>query len=571
MRRKLIGLFIICIMLSMVIVSPPDETVYSQDGGNAGEDEMCQDVIDQALQTMGTACAEVGRNEACYGHLQVAATFQEDIQPFDESGDIVDLLGLQALFTQPADPANDIWGVALMTLQVDRPEESVGGLTYVLFGDTEIRDTGAAVPVDCTATNNGTSNVNIRSGPGTNREIIGIFSRGGTGDVLGRNEAGDWLLVDVDGTQGWVFASLFDVTCDIDSLPIREGDTVINQTPMTALTLDSRGSGACERAPDGLLVRSPEGRRTRIVVNGVELTFSSVAYLTGQGDQGSLSIQGMDGTVEVKVDDEIVTVTPNSLVTVPILNFLPSGPPTQPIAFNPLDLPFWPTLQLIDAILVERAIPQSICYVNGSADGESNNMRGGPGLNYFVRGTVEADSYFEIDGKADGFDGYLWWRTVEGTWVREDIAIILGDCADIPFVTPPPPPATNTPVPTNTPAVQPGRVTVEVLYPNGCLITGTGFLNQNTVVAGSTITVTYGLGFADPLARSYGYSDPYGIFINNQGVSPVTRADVDTPACGDGCDYSIYTSYFWGMPPAGQYTVQGLEQSMLRTCNLTIQ
>jgi uncharacterized protein YraI len=571
MPKKLIGLFSIVIMLSIMLVSQPQQEVRSQDGGSGADEESCQDVIDEALQTMGTACAEVGRNEACYGHLQVAATFQEDVQPFVESGDIVDLLGLQALFTQPADPVNDIWGIALMTLQVDRPEESVGGLTYVLFGDTEISDTGVGVPVNCTATNNGTSNVNIRNGPGTNREIVGIFSRGATANILGRNSAGDWLLVDVDGTQGWVFTSLFDVSCDIDSLPIREGDAVLNQTPMTAITLDSRGSGACERAPDGLLVRSPEGRRTRIVVNGVELTFSSVAYLTGQGDSGNLSIQGMDGTIEVKVDDQIVTITPNTIVTVPILNFLPSGPPSQPVAFNPFDYPFWQTLQIIDAILIERSIPQSICYVNGSRDGETSNMRGGPGLNYFVRGTLEADSYFEIDGKAEGFDGYLWWRTTDQRWVREDIALILGDCATVPSVTPPPPPATSTPMPTNTPSVLAGRVTVEVLYPNGCYITGTGFIDQNTVVAGSTVTVVYGLGFADPLARSYGYSDPYGIFINGMQVSPVDRYDVDTTSCGDGCDNSIYTRYQWGAPPAGQYLVQALEQSMLRTCNLTIQ
>lgn len=570
MHKKLLSLFIICTVLGVIFISPPEEPVFSQDGGSGTPEESCQEVIDQALQTMGSSCSEVGRNEACYGHLQVAATFQEDTQPFDESGDIVDLLGLEALFTQPADPINDIWGIALMTLQVDRPEESVGGLTYVLFGDTEIRDSGAGVPVDCTATNTSTSNVNIRSGPSTNRDIVGIFSRGSTGNVLGRNEAADWILVEAGGTEGWVYAPLFDISCDIESLPIRESDVGTGQTPMTAITLDSRGSGACETAPDGLLVRSPEGRRTRIVVNGVELTFSSVAYLTGEGGQGNLSIQGMDGNVEVKVGDDIVNVTPNFLVTVPIFDFLPSGPPSQPEPFNPLDFPFWQTLQFIDAILVERAIPQSICYINGTADGDTINMRGGPSTAYFIRGELGPNDYHEVDGKADGSDGYLWWRIADGRWVREDLAIVLGDCADTPFVTPPPPPATFTPVPSNTPSVSAGQATVEVLYPNGCLITGTGFLDQNTIVAGTSVTVIYGLGYADPLARSYGYSDPYGIFINNQMVSPTNRYDVDTTGCGDGCDHSIYTSYFWGIPPAGTYMVQGLEQSLYRTCNLTI-
>ena len=53
------ALFVVCILLlfSIAIV--------------AQEDNTCPALVTEALATVDESCAEVGRNQACYGHTQV--------------------------------------------------------------------------------------------------------------------------------------------------------------------------------------------------------------------------------------------------------------------------------------------------------------------------------------------------------------------------------------------------------------------------------------------------------------------------------------------------------------------
>jgi len=57
--------------------------------------------------------------------------------------------------------------------------------------------------------------VNVRSGPSTLYDAIGIITVGSSVPVLGKSIGGDWLLVDypgVPGGKGWVWALYMDVT-----------------------------------------------------------------------------------------------------------------------------------------------------------------------------------------------------------------------------------------------------------------------------------------------------------------------------------------------------------------------
>jgi hypothetical protein len=57
--------------------------------------------------------------------------------------------------------------------------------------------------------------VNVRSGPSTLYDAIGIITVGSSVPVLGKSIGGDWLLVDypgVAGGKGWVWALYMDVT-----------------------------------------------------------------------------------------------------------------------------------------------------------------------------------------------------------------------------------------------------------------------------------------------------------------------------------------------------------------------
>ncbi len=68
----------------------------------------------------------------------------------------------------------------------------------------------------------GSSNVNIRSGPGANFSIVIVVAPGTEIELRGRNADGSWLAVTVEGMEGWVAAFLASTTEDIESLPILE-------------------------------------------------------------------------------------------------------------------------------------------------------------------------------------------------------------------------------------------------------------------------------------------------------------------------------------------------------------
>ncbi len=57
--------------------------------------------------------------------------------------------------------------------------------------------------------------VNVRSGPGTQYTILDKARRGDALDITGKLADGTWLRVNFNGQEGWVLASLFDVTGDL--------------------------------------------------------------------------------------------------------------------------------------------------------------------------------------------------------------------------------------------------------------------------------------------------------------------------------------------------------------------
>jgi transforming growth factor-beta-induced protein len=75
--------------------------------------------------------------------------------------------------------------------------------------------------------NNGTNNLNFRSGPGLDQSILGLFPADAIAEALGRDSAGEWLQIAYEGTTGWVFAGLSSLSVDIDSLPVT-GQTIVD-------------------------------------------------------------------------------------------------------------------------------------------------------------------------------------------------------------------------------------------------------------------------------------------------------------------------------------------------------
>lgn len=98
----------------------------------------CPAFVEQAMDTVGATCGSLGRNEVCYGSTSIDAQFAADV-PFDIPGDRAGVLDLQRLTTAPLLPDQNVWGVAVLSLQANLPDSLPGqNATFVVFGDTEL-------------------------------------------------------------------------------------------------------------------------------------------------------------------------------------------------------------------------------------------------------------------------------------------------------------------------------------------------------------------------------------------------------------------------------------------------
>jgi hypothetical protein len=105
--------------------------------------DVCPTIVADALTATGSACSGIGRNQACYGNVQISAELADSALPFEKQGDIVELTNLQRLTLAPYDKATSAWGVALMNVQANIPDTMPGqGVTFLLFGDVDITNAG---------------------------------------------------------------------------------------------------------------------------------------------------------------------------------------------------------------------------------------------------------------------------------------------------------------------------------------------------------------------------------------------------------------------------------------------
>jgi len=74
------------------------------------------------------------------------------------------------------------------------------------------------VPIPSRTTGGG---LRMRSGPGTDYRVLLLLAEGQEVDVLGRDEAGEWLKISLDsGEEGWVTTEFVDVGVAVEALPI---------------------------------------------------------------------------------------------------------------------------------------------------------------------------------------------------------------------------------------------------------------------------------------------------------------------------------------------------------------
>jgi len=103
--------------------------------------------------------------------------------------------------------------------------------------------------------------------------------------------------------------------------------------------------------------------------------------------------------------------------------------------------PFVLLLVLISLVYLAPATRLSAqsgaCFA--SPIGSNNiNTRGGPGTEYARVDTLAIGAQIMITGQRTGVDGFVWWRTFSGGWVRSDVVGLFGNCDAISNVALPP-------------------------------------------------------------------------------------------------------------------------------------
>jgi hypothetical protein len=145
MNQRTRAMIVACLLLAATLLAAQPTTAQGDPGA-------CPALVELALQSVREVCDRLGRDEACYGHTHVEATFWEDSPDlaFSAPADRVPLLDLRTLATAPLDLATEEWGVAVLSLRASMEGTLPGqAVTFLLMGDAQLEN--AVTPEDASA------------------------------------------------------------------------------------------------------------------------------------------------------------------------------------------------------------------------------------------------------------------------------------------------------------------------------------------------------------------------------------------------------------------------------------
>ncbi len=256
--------------------------------GNAqGITNTCPSLVTAAFDATSSFCDTTTRNQMCYGHnlLRIEPQAYVSNLTFNTPGDTVPVARVRSVRGSALDVNNASWGIALMRIQADLdnslPDENV---TFLLFGDSEIKD--AVTPDQATLSLTANAAANMRSGPASSYPVLASLPSGASVIANGRLADNSWLRVwlpQQDGQMGWVFASLLSSTSGkTDSLQLVDPSAgTPSLGPLQAFYLTTNDSSQnCNQLPsNGLIIQTPEGAGTvRLYINEVKIDIGSTVF-----------------------------------------------------------------------------------------------------------------------------------------------------------------------------------------------------------------------------------------------------------------------------------------------------
>jgi hypothetical protein len=143
-------------------------------------------------------------------------------------------------------------GEGTVSARITVPESARVGESWVVLvtGDTQRAVSGSftVTPAGVAVTATTLPNLNFRPQPALTTTPIGVVPAGTTVPVLGRDQAGEWLLVSYGGERGWIAGWLASVDGSLANVPVA---TATGQFPRAseAITIAAPGPGSRVTSP----------------------------------------------------------------------------------------------------------------------------------------------------------------------------------------------------------------------------------------------------------------------------------------------------------------------------------
>jgi hypothetical protein len=424
----------------------------------AAQDNICPALVRAAYSAARLECSSLAPGEACYGNRPVDVTAL-DTGSFSRPGHRIS--GVQALQSGTMRPEAGEWGVAELSIAGNTPGQTV---TMIVFGAVALHDvSGQSAPVNTLpARVSFPGGTNLRALPAEDADIVAPLLAGQIVPATGRLDDNSWFRLFLDAERsGWARADVIRVQGDLDWIPVVTADDPATESlygPLQALEFSSTEQDAlCAEAPDsGILLQAAQP--VSMSINGADVQFDGTIYLQAPRE---MTVHVLEGSAQITSGGETQTASAGRRIRVRYDTTAQAlGAPRAPEDYFyvrmialPLDLlpreipqPAFNLLGVVTPAVPNQPVLQGLIEQSPCTAAALNEvrLRQGPGREYAIQGALYANETARPDGKAIGSDGMLWLRLAPGVWVRDDIVLTAGACADLPTV-PAPPVGTETP------------------------------------------------------------------------------------------------------------------------------
>lgn len=287
---------------------------------SAQDDLTCPALVNSALNELGTNCANLERNQSCYGYSDIHHTAFEPGVPADfysQPGDRSDLTITETIQTGPFNLTQRQWGLNVMNVQANIPNALPGkGVVYIQTGGVEVEN--GVEPTEALTLVDG---VNVSTVSQT--DLLSWYPPSITGhasDMIASvptsaalvadavDPSGQFARVVYQNKVGWVSVAALDSSVDLSGLPtVGPNDMTPMQDFYFRVGIGAALSTPCADAPSLLFVQTPNNVPTDITVFDTHFRINGTVIFRSlpPGDQ-------LGDTIEIIVLSGIAMINPDS-------------------------------------------------------------------------------------------------------------------------------------------------------------------------------------------------------------------------------------------------------------------